>query len=141
MKKAVPRDEQHQTSAKASNAGPRTKKIFVGGLAATITEDDFKQYFQQFGNITDAVVMYDHETQRPRGFGFITFDTEDAVEKVLQKNFHEVNEKLVEVKPAVPKDMATSSSGGGRAQGGGYGGGSGRGGGGYEACCDCDEEE
>ncbi|EFJ26637.1 hypothetical protein SELMODRAFT_172407, partial [Selaginella moellendorffii] len=90
-KKAVPRDE-HQNA-----------KIFVGGLAPNVSEEEFKQYFEQFGNITDIVVMYDHATQRPRGFGFITFDSEEAVDSVLQKTFHELKDKMVEVKRAVPK--------------------------------------
>lgn len=110
-KKAVPRDDQHMlnrsTSSTHGSPGPaRTKKIFVGGLASTVTESDFKKYFDQFGTITDVVVMYDHNTQRPRGFGFITFDSEDAVDKVLQKSFHDLNGKLVEVKRAVPKDLS-----------------------------------
>lgn len=92
-KKAVPRDEQgqgggiqrggpHMGMQGGGGGGGRTKKIFVGGLASSVTEDDFRKYFEQFGNITDVVVMYDHQTQRPRGFGFITFDTEEAVEQV-----------------------------------------------------------
>ncbi|KAE8732745.1 RNA-binding family protein isoform 2 [Hibiscus syriacus] len=85
-----------------------TRKIFVGGLASTVTESDFKKYFDQFGNITDVVVMYDHNTQRPRGFGFITYDSEEAVDKVLLKNFHEVNGKMVEVKRTVPKELSPS---------------------------------
>ena len=98
--------------------GPaRTKKIFVGGLASTVTENDFKKYFDQFGTITDVVVMYDHNTQRPRGFGFITYDSEDAVDKVLYKTFHELNGKLVEVKRAVPKELSPGPS---RVQLGGY---------------------
>lgn len=84
----------------------RTKKIFVGGLASTVTESDFKAYFEQFGTITDVVVMYDHNTQRPRGFGFITYDSEEAVDKVLLKTFHELNGKTVEVKRAVPKELS-----------------------------------
>lgn len=110
-KKAVPRDD-HQNFNRNSGSiqgspGPaRTKKIFVGGLASTVTESDFKRYFDQFGTITDVVVMYDHNTQRPRGFGFITFDSEEAVEKVLFKTFHELNGKMVEVKRAVPKELS-----------------------------------
>jgi RNA-binding protein Musashi len=50
--------------------------------------------------------MYDHNTQRPRGFGFITYDSEDAVDKALHKNFHELNGKMVEVKRAVPKEQS-----------------------------------
>lgn len=76
----------------------------MGGLSSTITEADFKKYFDQFGTITDVVVMYDHNTQRPRGFGFITYDSEDAVDKVLLNAFHELNGKMVEVKRAVPKE-------------------------------------
>ncbi|MCD7456116.1 hypothetical protein HAX54_030691 [Datura stramonium] len=70
--KAVPRDDQqiinrNTTSIQGSPGPGRTKKIFVGGLASTVTEGDFKTYFDQFGTITDVVVMYDHNTQRPRG--------------------------------------------------------------------------
>ncbi|KAK6154598.1 hypothetical protein DH2020_008846 [Rehmannia glutinosa] len=110
-KKAVPRDD-HQNFNRNSGSihgspGPaRTKKIFVGGLASTVTESDFKGYFDQFGTITDVVVMYDHNTQRPRGFGFITYDSEEAVDKVLVKTFHELNGKMVEVKRAVPKESS-----------------------------------
>ncbi|KAJ0902757.1 putative RNA recognition motif domain, nucleotide-binding alpha-beta plait domain superfamily [Helianthus annuus] len=111
-KKAVPREDHHglnRTNGSVQGSpGPagRTKKIFVGGLASTVTESDFKKYFDQFGGITDVVVMYDHNTQRPRGFGFITFDSEAAVDRVLVKTFHELNGKMVEVKRAVPKELS-----------------------------------
>ncbi|PON35148.1 Splicing factor-like protein [Parasponia andersonii] len=121
-KKAVPRDDQNilnrsNGSIHGSPGPTRTKKIFVGGLASTVTESDFKNYFDQFGTITDVVVMYDHNTQRPRGFGFITYDSEDAVDKVLYKTFHELNGKMVEVKRAVPKELSPGPS---RGQLGGY---------------------
>ncbi|XP_016460681.1 uncharacterized protein LOC107784125 isoform X2 [Nicotiana tabacum] len=109
-KKAVPRDDQHVNRTNGSiqgSPGPvRTKKIFVGGLASSVTETDFKKYFDQFGTITDVVVMYDQNTQRPRGFGFITYESEEAVDKVLYKKFHELNGKMVEVKHAVPKELS-----------------------------------
>ncbi|KAJ0591125.1 putative RNA recognition motif domain, nucleotide-binding alpha-beta plait domain superfamily [Helianthus annuus] len=110
-KKAVPRDDQSSISRSSSSiqgspSQGRTRKIFVGGLASTVTENDFKAYFEQFGTITDVVVMYDHGTQRPRGFGFITYDSEDAVDTVLLKTFHELNGKMVEVKRAVPKELS-----------------------------------
>eukprot|EP00252_Welwitschia_mirabilis_P012991 TRINITY_DN286_c0_g1_i1.p1 TRINITY_DN286_c0_g1~~TRINITY_DN286_c0_g1_i1.p1 ORF type:complete len:473 (+),score=90.45 TRINITY_DN286_c0_g1_i1:257-1675(+) len=95
----------------------KTKKIFVGGLPLNLTEEEFRNYFQQFGNVTDVAVMYDQNTQRPRGFGFITFDSEEAVENVLQKTFHQLNEKVVEVKRALPKEV---SSGMNNRNAGGY---------------------
>uniref|UniRef100_A0A7N0TE50 RRM domain-containing protein n=2 Tax=Kalanchoe fedtschenkoi TaxID=63787 RepID=A0A7N0TE50_KALFE len=114
-KKAVPRDDQsalnrNDSSTHGSPVPGRTRKIFVGGLASSVTESDFKAYFEQFGTITDVVVMYDHNTQRPRGFGFITYDSEEAVDEVLTKTFHELNGKMVEVKRAVPKELSPISS-------------------------------
>ncbi|KAH7416414.1 hypothetical protein KP509_14G090500 [Ceratopteris richardii] len=113
VKKAV-RREDHQMFQRRSAPGDssppgnsvRTKKIFVGGLPSTVLEEDLKDFFEQFGTITDAVVMYDHSTQRPRGFGFITFDSEDAVERAVQKNFLELHDKTIEVKKAVPKEFS-----------------------------------
>ncbi|KAJ0512512.1 putative RNA recognition motif domain, nucleotide-binding alpha-beta plait domain superfamily [Helianthus annuus] len=124
-KRALSREEQ-QASRPANNANRssggsgnyRTKKIFVGGLPSTLTEEQFRQYFESYGDVTDVVIMFDQNTNRPRGFGFISFDTEDAVDRVLQKTFHELNNKLVEVKRALPKDANPGGSGGGR--GGGY---------------------
>ncbi|XP_047336597.1 heterogeneous nuclear ribonucleoprotein 1-like isoform X2 [Impatiens glandulifera] len=106
-KKAVPRDDHQQLFIRTNNGTiGRTRKIFVGGLASSVTERDFKKYFDQFGIIIDVVVMYDHNTQRPRGFGFITFDSEEAVERALQRKFHELNGKMVEVKQAIPKELS-----------------------------------
>ncbi|PWA56442.1 DNA-binding domain-containing protein [Artemisia annua] len=51
----------------------------------------FRQYFEAYGQVTDVVVMYDQQTNRPRGFGFISFDSEDAVDRVLHKTFHDLN--------------------------------------------------
>ncbi|PWA48223.1 RNA-binding protein 1 [Artemisia annua] len=95
---------------KSNDMNIRTKKIFVGGLSTNLTEDDFKFYFEKFNRITDVVVMHDNVTHWPRGFGFITFETEDSVEDVMQKNFHELCGKLVEVKQAVPKEISTGGT-------------------------------
>ncbi|KAE9102555.1 hypothetical protein PF010_g14062 [Phytophthora fragariae] len=100
------------------------KKIFVGGLAPTVAERDFRQYFEEFGKITDAVVMIDRDTQRSRGFGFITFEEESSVAEVLSKS-HEIHGKTVEIKRAEPKEARSGGGGGG----GSYGGSRGRGGG------------
>lgn len=45
----------------------RTKKIFVGGLSAQTTLDDVRAYFEQFGLIEDAMLMFDKQTNRHRG--------------------------------------------------------------------------
>ncbi|CAI0436913.1 unnamed protein product [Linum tenue] len=134
-KRALSREEQ-QTNVKTGNSNSarstggggggyvRTKKIFVGGLPPSLTEDGFRQYFESYGHVTDVVIMYDQNTQRPRGFGFISFESEDSVDRVLHKTFHDVNGKQVEVKRALPKDAnpggGSRSSMGGSAGGGSY---------------------
>jgi RNA-binding protein Musashi len=80
-----------------------SKKIFVGGLGDKITKDDLLSYFEKFGTITDAVVFYDKLTRKARGFGFVTFDSKEVVDKVLNKSFHDLNGIKVETKNAEPR--------------------------------------
>lgn len=90
-KRAIPRDEQEKTS-----------KIFVGGVSQEANEQDFKQFFMQFGRVIDATLMIDKDTGRPRGFGFVTFDSEAAVEATLSRPL-EILGKPIEVKKAQPR--------------------------------------
>ncbi|KAI0982489.1 hypothetical protein GJ496_009036 [Pomphorhynchus laevis] len=78
------------------------KKIFIGAIKEGITEKDLKDYFGQYGSITDCVVMRDCNGMH-RGFGFVEFDDIDAVDRiVLQKN-HTIKGQSLDVKKAVPK--------------------------------------
>ncbi|KAJ4903504.1 RNA-binding (RRM/RBD/RNP motifs) family protein [Raphanus sativus] len=133
VKRAMSREEQSPGSRGGSFSGAsrsfdsgganvRTKKIFVGGLPPALTSDEFRAYFESYGPVSDAVIMIDQTTQRPRGFGFVSFDSEDSVDLVLHKTFHDLNGKQVEVKRALPKDANPGVAGGG---GGGRGGGGG----------------
>lgn len=103
-KKAVPRE----TSISSPQNTFRTKKVFVGGLPSDITEEMFRNFFEQFGEVEDCVVMLDRDTGRPRGFGFITFFDEESTEKVLEnyeKNF--INGKWIDCKKAVPRQTGS----------------------------------
>mmetsp|Transcript_9739 Transcript_9739/g.35678 ORF Transcript_9739/g.35678 Transcript_9739/m.35678 type:complete len:284 (-) Transcript_9739:461-1312(-) len=84
-------------------ANVQKKKIFVGGLASTCDEAQLKTFFSKFGPVLETVVMRDAATQRPRGFGFVIFEQESALDKVLVSRYHEMGDKKVEVKRAVPR--------------------------------------
>lgn len=82
-------------------------KVFVGGLPSSCGGEEFRAYFSQFGEVTDAQVMIDHNTGNSRGFGFVTFANEDIVSAVVgpgkSNTDHEIMGKCVEVKRAEPK--------------------------------------
>uniref|UniRef100_A0A0E0KJI8 RRM domain-containing protein n=1 Tax=Oryza punctata TaxID=4537 RepID=A0A0E0KJI8_ORYPU len=103
VKRAECRHAHKQTSPSLKNQNNGVEKLFVGGLHENVTEKDFISYFEKFGTITDVVVMRNKITNRPRGFGFISFDSNEAVCKILQDRFHNLNGTDVEVKVAVPK--------------------------------------
>eukprot|EP00434_Breviolum_minutum_P013802 symbB.v1.2.012171.t4/scaffold832.1/size159137/16 len=74
-------------------------KIFVGGLNLNTSVDQLMNTFAGYGQITDAVIMTDKMTGKPRGFGFIVFENSDSVTAVLQvQDKHHVNGKWVDVK-------------------------------------------
>ncbi|KAK9265895.1 hypothetical protein L1049_028593 [Liquidambar formosana] len=53
-------------------------KVFVGGLAWETQKETMKKYFEQFGDILEAVVITDKSTGRSKGYGFVTFREPDA---------------------------------------------------------------
>lgn len=103
---------------KTSGTSSLTKKMFVGGTGE-VTDEEFRDYFSQFGQIEDAAIL--RKDGVSRGFGFVTFTDEVAVEKCLVIQ-HALNGKRVEIKRAVPKEaMAVASHGPGPGYGRGWG--------------------
>ena len=48
-------------------------KLFVGGLAWATRDDGLREAFEAYGDVEEAVVIMDRDTNRSRGFGFVTF--------------------------------------------------------------------
>ncbi|KAJ9153970.1 hypothetical protein P3X46_027352 [Hevea brasiliensis] len=82
----------------------KTKKIFVGGIPSSVTEDELKNFFSKYGKVVEHQIIRDHETNRSRGFGFIIFDSEEIVDEMLSEgNMIDVAGTQVEIKKAEPK--------------------------------------
>lgn len=113
-KPAVPRVEQGARDSRGFLYPVRTVKVFVGGLSQDTSSEDLLEYFSKFGDVADANVMMDQATGRSRGFGFITFDSEDTVEDVVKQTTHIIRDKEVECKKATPKRAAAMSIGSNR---------------------------
>lgn len=61
------------------------KKLFCGGLSWDTTDESLRAAFEVFGELTEAKVVYDRETNRSKGFGFVAFATEAAAREALEK--------------------------------------------------------
>mmetsp|Transcript_23080 Transcript_23080/g.58788 ORF Transcript_23080/g.58788 Transcript_23080/m.58788 type:complete len:529 (-) Transcript_23080:80-1666(-) len=83
-------------------------KCFVGGLSQGTTRESLSQYFQQFGQ-SDAFVMIDKGTGRSRGFGFVNFQDEMAMNMVLQTS-HEVDGVHITVSAYADKQRPFASA-------------------------------
>ena len=60
-------------------------KIYVGNLPYSTSEDEMKEFFGEAGTVVDARIIRDRETNRSKGFGFVTFETEDAMTSAIEK--------------------------------------------------------
>jgi RNA recognition motif-containing protein len=59
-------------------------KLFVGNLSFNTTENDLQDAFAAHGTVTEANLMMDRSTGRPRGFGFVTMGTDEEAQKAVE---------------------------------------------------------
>uniref|UniRef100_F1KRR4 RNA-binding protein squid n=1 Tax=Ascaris suum TaxID=6253 RepID=F1KRR4_ASCSU len=90
--------------AKDSGKGNEDKKIFVGGIAYDVTNEDLCNYFSQFGEVAQAQVKFDRNTGRSRGFAFVEFATGEACKAALGTREQTLKNKQIEVKPAKSRE-------------------------------------
>ena len=78
-----------------------SKKLYVGNLSWSSTEDEVRAAFEAYGEVTSVNLIEDRETGRPRGFGFVEMDdngARDAIEALDGKDFGGRNIKVNEAK-------------------------------------------
>jgi cold-inducible RNA-binding protein len=115
------------------------KKLYVGNLPFSATEEDITSRFSACGTVESAKLITDRDTGRSKGFGFVEMSTDAeaqaAIEKLNGQDYGGRPMTVNEARPQEKKGPRGGGGGGGYGGGGGgrggYGGGGGGGGGGY----------
>jgi len=98
-------------------------KLYVGNLSFQTTEQDLNQLFAQHGTVTETSLIMDRETNRPRGFGFVTMSSAEegqrAIEALHGKNHDGRDLTVNEAKPMEARGPRREFSGGNRSGGNG----------------------
>src|SRR5262245_9226665 len=108
-----------------------SNKLFVGNLSFNTTENDLNDAFAAHGTVTEANLMMDRVSGRPRGFAFVTMSSAEEAQKAIDAlNGAQLDGRALTVNVARPREERSGGGGGGGRRpygGGGGGGGGGRG--------------
>lgn len=114
------------------------KRIYVGGLPYSATEEDLENLFASAGAVKDATIITDRYTGQAKGFGFVEMDNDAEADAAISAlNGTQMGGRTLTVNEAKPREERPRGGGGGGGYGGGGGGrrddrgGRGGGGGGY----------
>lgn len=100
------------------------KKLFVGGIPFSSTEEALKDLFSQAGNVVSATIIFDKMSGRSKGFGFVEMETEEEAQKAIEMfNGTEFEGRQISVNEAKPLEERPARSFGGNNFGGNRGGG------------------
>ncbi|MBL8158681.1 RNA-binding protein [bacterium] len=96
------------------------KKLYVGGLPYSTSEDQLRDAFAQAGSVSSAIIIMDKMTGRSKGFGFVEFGNDDDAQKAIDMwNGKDFGGRSLTVNEARPMEARPRREGGG---GGGWGG-------------------
>jgi RNA recognition motif-containing protein len=95
-----------------------SKKIYVGNLPFSATENSVRDLFSQQGEVESVALITDRETGQSRGFGFVEMDSEGAAKAISALDQYEMDGRALRVNEAKPRE---DRGGGGRGGGGGGG--------------------
>ena len=94
--------------------------IYVGNLAYSVTEDDLREAFGAYGEITSCNVIMDKFTDQSKGFGFVEMPVKAEGEAAIKElNEQPLNGRAIRVNEARPREDRPQRGGGGGGGGGG----------------------
>uniref|UniRef100_A0A7E4V7U2 Heterogeneous nuclear ribonucleoprotein A1 n=1 Tax=Panagrellus redivivus TaxID=6233 RepID=A0A7E4V7U2_PANRE len=105
----VKEEVSDQSSNGNSKQDEQYRKLFIGGLSMQTTDETLKSFYEQYGTVSDCVVMKDPHTRRSRGFGFVTYKNTTDVDAAMKSRPHVVDGKTVDPKRAVPREASAKN--------------------------------
>ncbi len=101
------------------------KNIYVGNLSWNLSEDELRETFEAYGDVSSCKLITDRDTGRPRGFSFVEMANDAEAQAAIEAlDGFELDGRNMRVNEARPREDRGGGGGGGR---GGYGGGGGGG--------------
>ena len=97
-KPAVAREESGKPGAHVA-----VKKLFVGGVKEDTEEHHLRDYFDEYGPIDTIEIITDRQPGKKRGFGLVTFDDRDPVDKIVLQKYHTINGHNADVSKALSR--------------------------------------
>jgi len=97
-------------------------KIYVGKLVEELSDDEIKEFFAQYGGISQIEQPYDKAANKRKNFCFITFEKEETAKKLLKEGAVSIKGHELEIKRVTPKPANPMMGGFGGGRGGGRGG-------------------
>lgn len=80
-------------------------KLYVGNLSYDVNNESLADMFKEFGEVTEAIVIVDRETNRSKGFGFVTFTKEeDAAKAIKELDGKEIDGRNIKVNVSKPRE-------------------------------------
>jgi len=79
------------------------KRMYVGNLPYSSSEDDVRELFSQYGEVGDVNVVRDRETGRSRGFGFVEMGQDQADEAMSNLDGSKFGGRTLKVNEAKPR--------------------------------------
>jgi RNA recognition motif-containing protein len=93
------------------------RRLYVGNLAWTVTDQDLNDAFAEAGKVDSSQVIMDRATNRSRGFGFVEMATEEGADAAIKK----LNGRDIKGRPIRVNEAQARGTGGGGSGGGGRG--------------------
>ena len=88
--------------------------MYVGNLSYSVTEDELRSMFTEYGDVVSAKLIMDRETGRSKGFGFVEMSNNSEAQKAMEDlNGNTVDGRALTVNQARPREDRSRGGGGG----------------------------